>query len=251
MHPISIFCATRAGDERGSSSESPLVNGVYGKHFVQGFQSPTAGSGYRRANAVVKHGFAYNLEVDTDSSDAQANVDRHHFNAKVSQRELSESYLYQFKQTVQTADPAGVMCSYNAINGIPACTNEGLLNGTLRGQFGFRGVVASDCGAITDAFKNHNYTRTLAAAAKLALKASVDSNCGSAYSKTIPQMVADGMLSEDDYKPNVKRILESRLRLGLLDGISDFNAPLSSVDSVAHQRAALQAAREGIVMLQK
>ena len=245
---INLLRDPRWGRAEEVPSEDPLVNGAYGHNFVAGFQGDM--KGYRRANAVVKHGFVYNLEVDTDPNDAQAGVDRHHFNAIVRPRELMESYLSQFKDVVSQADPAAIMCSYNAINGVPSCLNAPLLDDMLRRNFGFTGVIASDCGAITDAFQNHNYTASLEDAAKQALEATCDSNCGSAYQKTIPQMVASGKLKETDFQANVIRVLESRLRLGLFDGITTFDVPLNQVDSIYHENAALQAAREGIVLLQ-
>jgi beta-glucosidase-like glycosyl hydrolase len=51
------------------------------------------------------------------------------------------------------------MCSYNAVNGKPACASPELLRGTLRRDLGFTGVIVSDCGAVDSIFNLHQFTK--------------------------------------------------------------------------------------------
>ena len=84
----------------------------------------------------------------------------------------------------------------DAINGVPACVNSEMLRGVLRGDFRFNGIVATDCGALNDAQVNHNYSKALCPScnttaqadliASLAVKAGVDSNCGSFMTSHMP-----------------------------------------------------------------
>lgn len=144
------------------------------------------------------------------------------------------------------------MCSYNAINGVPACCNKDLLVKAVRQDMGFGGVIATDCGAINDIVANHHYTQTAAEAVVAALDATVDSNCGQMYLKLLGLLVANKTIAETALTPAVQRLMESRLRLGLFDNSS--LVPLrtlgaGSIDSPAHRALALRAAREAVVLL--
>lgn len=143
-----------------------------------------------KASVTTKHYAAYNLEIDLEGTDPHVWCgpdctlpnDRHSFNAVVSARDLAETYLPAFRRTVQ-AGAGAVMCSYNAINGEPSCTNRALIAGTLRESFGFNGIVATDCGALSDATHHHHRYATDADTAGAAIIAGVDSNCGSVFTK--------------------------------------------------------------------
>ena len=73
-----------------------------------------------------------------------------------------------------------VMCSYNSVNGIPTCLDKDAIMSTLRGKFGFDGMVVSDCDSIANAWQpqNHNYTHSEAMETALGIKAGCDMNCG-------------------------------------------------------------------------
>ena len=74
-------------------------------------------------------------------------------------RDLHASYGPAFRACIQDAKVESVMCSYNAVNGKPACASPELLQGTLRGEYGFTGVIVSDCGAVDGIFNLHEYTK--------------------------------------------------------------------------------------------
>ena len=70
--------------------------------------------------------------------------DRHYYNAIIETRDLWESYLPAFEACVVDAQAASVMCSYNSLNGVPTCSEPGLLNDILRSRWNFTGFVMSD-----------------------------------------------------------------------------------------------------------
>lgn len=72
---------------------------------------------------------------------------------------MHASYAPAFEACVQEGKAESVMCSYNAVNGKPACASPELLQGTLRGALGFEGVIVSDCGAVDGVFNLHEYTK--------------------------------------------------------------------------------------------
>ncbi|WP_010122843.1 glycoside hydrolase family 3 C-terminal domain-containing protein [Corynebacterium nuruki] len=111
-------------------SEDPHLAGTLGAAWVSGLQGGGVG-------ASLKH-FALNNQED----------DRMRVSADVDPRPLRELYLRAFRRVVEDAQPATVMCSYNAVNGVPVRHNRHLLTDILRGEWGFRGAVVSDWGAV-------------------------------------------------------------------------------------------------------
>mgnify|MGYP000343610470 CR=1 FL=1 len=82
------------------------------------------------------------------------------FDAAVSEHDLVEYYWPPFRAAAQRANVAAVMCSYNAVNGVPSCANSFLMNTVARGQWGFDGAITSDCAAVSDIPQNHHYTNS-------------------------------------------------------------------------------------------
>ena len=177
--------------------------------------------------------------------------DRHHFNAIVSPQELRDTYTVAFEAAVR-AGAAGMMCAYNAVNGEPSCTDKGLLNDMLRGEFGFDGIVATDCTALSDAQHHHRRYNTEVEVVTAAVHAGCDSNCGPDYTQGLPDAIGNKTLSLSDLENATRRLLHHRFRLGLFepDHPAVPRATLAAVDSVAHRALALKAAAQGLVLLQ-
>ncbi|KZD14692.1 Beta-glucosidase [Oenococcus oeni] len=113
-------------------SEDPYLTGELASSYVQGVQESGVG-------VSLKH-FAANNREDQRFT-ASSNID---------QRSLHELYLSAFEKAVKMARPATIMCSYNAINGTLNSQNQRLLTQILREEWGFKGLVMSDWGAVSD-----------------------------------------------------------------------------------------------------
>ena len=87
-------------------------------------------------------------------------MDRYHFNAIVTDQDAADTYLPAFQSCVEVGKASGIMCSYNAVNGIPSCANTEMLTNKARGEWGFDGYITSDCGAVSCVIDDHHYTNT-------------------------------------------------------------------------------------------
>src|SRR6185503_4876466 len=176
---------------------------------------------------------------------------RHSFDAKASEYDLENTYLPAFRASVVEGKAGSVMCVYNAVNGVPGCANSDLLEKRLRQQWGFAGYVVSDCGAVQDIYRPHNYTTSLGAASAAAVKAGTDLTCGEEY-KTLIDQIKAGSITEADLDRSLERLFEARIRLGMFDPPE--RVPFSKIlftenDSSKHRQLALQAAQESMVLL--
>jgi beta-glucosidase len=152
------------------------------------------------------------------------------------------------------------MCSYNSVNGTPACANTFLLQNQLRGAWKFTGYVVTDCDAVDEILSTHHFTRTIAEAAAISMRAGVDNECVDSYAKAIGNSdyvkyldaVKLGLVSEQDVDTSVKRLFTARFRLGLFDPpamVKYAQTADSELDSEAHRQLALATARESMVLL--
>lgn len=106
---------------------------------------------------------------------------RHTFDVAVSRKDLYEIYLPAFRECVMEAGALFVMGAYNRVNGEPCCAGTTLLRDILRAEWGFRGYVVSDCGAIDDIHARHTWVSSAAKAAAAAMRAGRDLNCDRTY----------------------------------------------------------------------
>ena len=164
-----------------------------------------------------------------------------------------ETYLPAFKALVQEGKVAEVMCAYQRIDGQPCCSQTRYEQQILRDEWGFDGLITSDCGAIRDFLpKWHNTAKDQAEASAQAVLAGTDVECGSEY-KNLPEAVRRGDIKEADLDRSLRRLLIARIELGDLDS-DDLNPwtkiPESVVACDAHKQLALDMARKSIVLLQ-
>ena len=120
--------------------------------------------------ATCKH-----FDVHTGPEDIPEN--RMQFDSVVSYRDWIETFQPAFKACAE-AGVMSYMCSYNAINGVPSCANRELLTDLLRDTWKFDGFVVSDCGAVSNVYRRHNFSRSDTEAAEFCLKAGCDWSCG-------------------------------------------------------------------------
>ncbi len=239
---INLFRDPRWGRGMETYGEDPYLTGRMGIAVVQGLQGP-ADAPILKAHACAKH-FAVHSGPEWN---------RHQFNAEVSERDLRESYLPAFKDLVTKADVQEVMIAYNRFRGVPCGANDYLVNTILRGEWGYKGLVVSDCWAVSDfaGEKFHNYSEDMLHAVAAAVHNGTDLECGSSYN-LIPEAVAAGLLDEADVDRSLVRLLAARFRLGEIDGD---NSPWDHlqdnlVEGSVHRNLALKMAAESIVLLQ-
>ena len=235
---INIFRDPRWGRGHETYGEDPYLTGKLGKAFVNGLQGNH--SKYLKVAAGAKH-FAVHSGPEAI---------RHSFNVTVSPQDLSETYLPAFKELVD-ANVEIVMCAYNRLNDKPCCGSKSLLNDLLRENWGFKGHVVSDCGAINDIKSNHNFTISNEQSVAYAIKGGVDLNCGSLYN-LIPKAIEKGYLSEKDLDKSLKRLLMTRLKLGILTKVNDNpykGLNENHINNKNHIKLARDVASKSIVLL--
>ncbi|MBM3189640.1 MAG: glycoside hydrolase family 3 protein, partial [Chloroflexi bacterium] len=176
---------------------------------------------------------------------------RHHFDARVSPRDLWETYLPAFEACVREGGAWSVMGAYNRTNGEPCCAHTVLLGEILRGKWSFPGYVVSDCWAIRDFYRTHQVVETPEEAAALAVKKGCDLNCGETYDYLV-SAVRQGLITEEEIAVSVERLFEARMRLGMFDPpeqVPYAQIPYEVNDCEAHKKLALEVARESMVLL--
>ena len=236
---INIFRDPRWGRGQETYGEDPYLTARLGVEFVKGLQGNDPK--YLKVVSTPKH-YAVHSGPEPE---------RHRFDAAAAERELRETYLPAFRATLTEARAASVMCAYNRTNGEPCCANTHLLNDILRDEWGFKGYVVSDCGAIDDIYHRHHFVKTAEEASALAVKRGTDLECGETY-KSLVNAVKQGLISEAEIDRAVKRLFEARFRLGMFDPpemVPYAKIPFSANDSNEHRQLALEAARESIVLL--
>jgi beta-glucosidase len=236
---INIFRDPRWGRGQETYGEDPFLTGTLAVQFIRGMQGDD--STYLKTIATVKH-FAVHSGPEPD---------RHIFNAVVSERDLHETYLRAFSMGIQDGPAWSIMCAYNRLYGKAACGSDLLLDDVLRGRWGFKGYVVSDCGAIDDIYERHRIVQTAAEAAALGVNSGTDLECGDTYASLVTA-VQQGLITEARIDTAVTRLFLARVKLGMFDPpdmVRWAQIPFSALDDSAHRALARQAARESIVLL--
>mgnify|MGYP000064843839 FL=1 len=235
---INIFRDPRWGRGHETYGEDPYLTGVLGGEFVKGLQGNDPN--YLKVVATAKH---YAVHSGPEPL-------RHEFNAKVSERDLRETYLPAFRTLVKDAGAYSVMGAYNQFRDYPCCASPELFD-ILRNEWGFKGYVVSDCWAISDFYTFQNFSDDAAEASAAAVKAGTDLNCGVAYGK-LPEAVERGLITEDEIDIAVKRLFLARFKLGMFDQEKDVayaQIPFEVNTSEKNRQLALEAAQKSIVLL--
>ena len=239
---INIFRDPRWGRGMETYGEDPFLTGQLGMAVVRGLQGPSKAD-VLKAHACAKH-FAVHSGPEWN---------RHSYNAEVTERDLRETYLPAFKDLVTKADVQEVMIAYNRFRGEPCGASDYLINTILRGEWGYKGLVVSDCWAVSDFYEpgRHGFSPDAASAVAAAIHAGTDLECGNAYPK-IPEAVEKGLLDEADVDRSLERLLAARIRLGELDGNVEPWAHLKDeeLEGEAHVELSRKMAEETLVLLQ-
>jgi len=247
---INIFRDPRWGRGQETYGEDPYLTAKMGLAVVRGLQGvgyygeDLGVSKYRKLLACAKH-FAVHSGPEWN---------RHEFNIEnLPERDLWETYLPAFKALVQEGKVAEVMCAYQRIDGQACCAQTRYEQQILRDEWGFDGLITSDCGAIRDFLPRwHNVAKDGAEASAKAVLAGTDVECGSEY-KHLPEAVRRGEIKEADLDRSLRRLLIARFELGDFDS-DELNPwtkiPENVIASKAHKDLAFKMALKSIVLLQ-
>ena len=240
---INIFRDPRWGRGQETYGEDPYLMTRMGTSVVKGLQGPED-SRYKKLLACAKH---YAVHSGPEWSRHTLNVNN------VDPRDLRETYLPAFKSLVQDAGVREVMCAYQRLDDEPCCSNTRLLETILREEWGFKYLVVSDCGAISDFYNTHKTSSDQVHAAAKGVIAGTDVECAGPSYNQIPEAVKRGLLREEDVNKSLMRVLVGRFDLGEMD--DDALVPWTKISASIincdeHKELALDMARETMTLLQ-
>jgi beta-glucosidase len=238
---INIFRDPRWGRGMETYGEDPYLTSRMANAFIKGLQGNNAK--YFKTIATIKHFVAHSGPEEGRSG----------FDVNVSENDLWETYTPAFKSAVQNAGVYSLMCAYNAFRGEPCCSNDYLMNDLLRRQWGFKGFIVTDCGAVSNIYRKgaHEKVPTAEEASAIAIKAGVDLECGSAFN-ALDKAVTKKLITENDLDNALRRLFTARFLLGSFDEpkkVSYTQILYSVVESKQHVALSLDAARKSIVLL--
>ena len=244
---INPYKDPRWGRGQETPGEDPFHLTSYVNSLIQGLQGGKDPA-FKKIVATCKHFAAYDLES------WEGNY-RYQFNAVVSSQDLVEYYLPPFQQCARDSNVGAVMCSYNAVNGVPSCADDYLLQTILREHWGWTNEdqwVTSDCDAIQNIFMPHNYTITREETVADALIAGVDVNCGTYYPDHLPAALEQGLFNVSTLDQALVRQYSSLVKLGYFDppSATPYRAlSWNDVSTASSEQLAYKAAVEGITLL--
>jgi len=236
---INIFRDPRWGRGQETYGEDPFLTAAMGSAFVKGLQGNDPN--HLKASATAKH-FAVH-------SGPEATRDK--FDALVDEKDLRETYLYAFHALVSNGVES-VMSAYNRVNGVPNAVNKLLLTDILRNEWGFKGHVVTDCGALDDVFSTHKYLPGPVETAAAAIKAGVDLDCSTVLQQDCIKAVKQGLLTEKEIDGALYTLFRTEFRLGFYDDPAAsrfFKYGADSVHNDAHIALARKAAQQSMVLL--
>lgn len=224
-----------------SYGEDPFLVSELGVEEVRGIQE-------ERVVSTLKHFAVYSVPQGGRDGEARTNP-------QVTWRDVQTIYLAPFRRAVRDGGALGVMASYNDYNGIPIEANPLFLTEILRGEFGFKGYVVSDSGAVEFIFRKHRTATSPADAVRQAVAAGLnirtDFTQPEVYGKLLRENVASGALPMSTIDSRVRDILRVKFWLGLFD--QPYVADPAATDKIVRAQASLElahrAAREAIVLL--
>jgi beta-glucosidase len=242
---INIFRDPRWGRGQETYGEDPYLTSRMGVNFIKGLQGDDPN--HLKVVATAKH---YAVHSGPEKG-------RHSDNFYVNDRDLYETYLPAFEAAVKEANVQSVMCAYNRFRDKPCCGSDLLLNNILRNNFGFKGYVVSDCGAISDFYykNNHHIVETPSQAWGWSLSSGTDLNCeeNKAFIEdNLQAAIEKGIVNEADINVSLKRLFKARFLLGMFDDetkVPYAKIPMSVVGSKEHLQLTQEVAEKSLVLL--
>lgn len=229
----------RWGRTGESFGEDPFLISQIAGGFIRGLMGND--KTYLKAVPTAKHYFANNSEFN-----------RHTGSSNMDERDMREFYLSPYKKLIERDNLPSIMTCYNAVNGIPVTASRYFVDTIARKLYGLRGYVTGDCGAVADIQTGHLYVKTSPEAAALALKATVDTDCGSVYQTSAIDALKQGLITEADIDLALVNMFTIRMRVGEFDPKSKVpyaHIQPNIVNSPGHQELAVEVATRTPVLL--
>ena len=231
---VNVFRDPRWGRGQETYGEDPYLISRLAIPFIKGLQ----GDGeYMKAAACAKH-FAVHSGPEEK---------RHEFDARVSAKDMRETYFPAFEACIKEAGVEAVMGAYNRTNGEPCCGHS-YIRDIIRDEWGFEGHFVSDCWAIRDFHEHHKVTKNSEESAALALNKGCDLNCGCTYVHLM-KAYNKGLVTEEAIRKAAVRLFTTRYLLGMFDKTEYDGLNYLDVETKESIALAKRASDEGIVML--
>ncbi|WP_165953128.1 glycoside hydrolase family 3 C-terminal domain-containing protein [Pedobacter changchengzhani] len=272
---INLARDPRWGRTDETFGEDPYLTSIMGAAYVNGYQGQTmegkSETGYLKVAATAKHFALNNVENN-----------RHGLSSNTDDETLRDYYTSQFKYIIEKAHVAGLMTSYNAVNGTPAVANTYLICDLAQRTFGFDGYITSDCGAIGTVYNSYPsghawappgwtsdkngsaaiWTNTMtgktisgaAGGQAYAVRAGTTLNCGGdeAALKNVEEALKVGLLSKGVLDRALISVFTIRMKTGEFDPpekVAYTKIKKDVIQSVKHQLLATEVAENNLVLL--
>ncbi|KAH9903821.1 glycoside hydrolase superfamily [Xylariomycetidae sp. FL2044] len=232
----------------GRGSETPGEDPYHIKRYVDALTKGLQGTeDVTKVIATCKHFAAYDLE-------RWEGITRYQFDAIVGMQDLVEYYLPPFQQCARDSRVKSIMCSYNSVNGTPACASTYLMETVLRDFWDWRDenqYVTSDCNAIVNFHEDHNYTTTAAQSAAISYISGTDTVCEYNSITDVAGAWNQSLITEDVIDQALRRLYEGLIRAGYFDPADATpyrSLTWADVNTTEAQALAIRSAAEGIVL---
>ncbi|KAL3460911.1 glycoside hydrolase superfamily [Aspergillus heterothallicus] len=233
------------GRGQETPGEDAHLASVYAYEYITALQGGTDPETLKII-ATAKHFAGYDIESWHNHSRLGNDV-------RITAQELAEYYMLPFLVAARDAKVRSVMCSYNAVNGVPSCASRFFLQVLLRESFSFvpDGYVSGDCGAVYNVWNPHGFAGDEAAASAAAVRAGTDIDCGTSYQWYLDEAFAGELLSRGEIERGVVRLYASLIAAGYFDGDEAVYRDIGwgDVRETDGWDVAYEAAVEGIVLL--
>ena len=233
--PMVDLCRdARWGRVMESAGEDPYWSGEVGKAMIRGYHKGGIA-------CCVKHFAGYGA----------AEAGRDYNTTDISERNLREYYLRAYRECLKE-NPEMIMSSFNLLNGKPILGRGEIMLDILRKEWGFKGVVISDFGAVEE-MHEHGYCKSGEDCARVAIENELDIEMGSSlYASYLPELVRKGVVSQEKLDAAVLRVLKLKDKLGIYEnpnGRTDIRKRDEIVLSEKARDLARRAAEESCVLL--
>lgn len=237
---INIFRDPRWGRGQETYGEDPFLTSQIGMAYVDGMQGNIPGQ--FKIAATAKHFVAHSGPEAT----------RDYFDALVSEQDLHNTYLYAFNKLVK-GGVSSVMTAYNSVNGTPNSVNNTLLQSILRKEWGFKGYIVTDCGALDDVYTTHKFLKNGVEAAAAAIKAGINLDCSSVLQTDVAEAVKQKLITDKDVDAALSPMLLTQFKLGFYNDPKQspyYSFGADSIHNAGHINLARLAAQQSMVLLE-